>query len=87
MRGVYNQPWLDLDDLVPLSLLNEEHINIELATSTRTNNTYGADRPNDFAQHLRPPPDASEMVQAMLYASRVGASALTGNLRSSSEKN
>jgi hypothetical protein len=63
MRGVYNRPWLDLDDLVPLSLLDEEQINIELATSARANNTYGADRPNDFAQHLRPPPDASAAVQ------------------------
>lgn len=63
MRGVYGRPWLALDDLVPLEILDAEAINMELATAPRNNNVWGVEFPKDFIHFMRCPPDASPAVQ------------------------
>jgi hypothetical protein len=64
MRGIFGRPFLLLDDLVPLDLLDEEGIDLELATANRYNNVWGAVIPKDPANYYKPPDDASERVLA-----------------------
>lgn len=63
MRGVYGQPWLALDDMVPLHILDHEAINMELAVSPRYNNVWGVEFPKDFIHFMRCPADAGPAVQ------------------------
>lgn len=63
MYGVYGKPWLALDALLPLDLLDEEHIAIELATSTKHSNSYGKGFARDMTNYLTCPPDASASIR------------------------
>jgi hypothetical protein len=64
MRGVFGKPFVVLDDLVPIHLLDEEGIDLELATAPRYNNVWGAAIPKDAANYFSPPQDASPAVLA-----------------------
>lgn len=63
MYGVFGKPWLNLDSLLPLDMLDEEEIAIELATSTKHSNSYGKGFARDMVNYLTCPPDASRKVQ------------------------
>lgn len=63
MKGVFGQPWLDLSALVPLHLLDEEAINVELALAERYNNLWGREHPDDPIHYLKTPESASPVVQ------------------------
>jgi hypothetical protein len=63
MYGVYGKPWLALDSILPLELLDEEQIAIELATSTKHSNSYGKGFARDMVNYLTCPPDASPAIQ------------------------
>ena len=63
MYGVFGKPWLNLDSLLPLDMLNEEEIAIELATSTKHSNSYGKGFARDMVNYLTCPADASSRVK------------------------
>lgn len=63
MRGVFGQPWLDLDALVPLHILDVEGINMELALADKYNNLWGKEHADDAIHYRVPPENASERVK------------------------
>lgn len=65
MKGIYGKPWLDLDNLLPLDLLDIEEIEIGLAKVERPPNVFGNYNPRDFTKVQRARPDASERVKEL----------------------
>jgi hypothetical protein len=62
MRGILGQPFINLEPLLPLHLLDEEAIDLELAEAPRVNNVWGNDNEDDFVKYVNPPPGASQRV-------------------------
>lgn len=63
MRGIYGKPYLDLDTLLPLHLLDLEGIELELATSERYHNLWGHSDKRDFSFYRNPPEGSSDRVK------------------------
>lgn len=76
MRGVFGKPYLQLDDMVPLHLLDEEAIDLELAVAPRYNNVWGAVIPKDAANYLSVQTDASPRVKAFYERHRNNVQAI-----------
>lgn len=71
MHGVYGKPWLDLDSLLPLDILDIEEIEIGLAKAPRKPNIFGRYNKRDFMYHQRPPEGASERVKELYRTASV----------------
>jgi hypothetical protein len=65
MRGIYGRPWLNLDSLLPLDLLDIEEIEVGLAQVERQPNVFGTHNPRDFTRVQNAPAVASERVQKL----------------------
>lgn len=65
MRGIYGRPWLDLDPLLPLDLLDIEEIEVGLAGVERPPNVFGNYNPRDFTRVQRAPAGSSARVQEL----------------------
>ena len=63
MKGINGKPYVDLDSLLPLDVLDIEAIELELAVSKRSHNLWGHSHPRDFSFFRAPPQDASQQVR------------------------
>lgn len=63
MRGIYNKPWLDLDPLLPLHLLDVEEMELGMCQVPRIMNVFGKYNPRDFLYFTDPPIGSSDRVK------------------------